>query len=80
MHFLFNSCRVILNITLQLNSLGWFLYCTVAEPKNERYKKVAPHKADLLVLSGVAEYIYIKPPKGQRLQGIKHKELRGEKT
>lgn len=33
--------------------------------------RCAPHIADLLVLSGVAEYLYIKPNKGQRVQGIK---------
>ena len=33
--------------------------------------KTAPHIADLLVLANIAEFGYITPPHGRRIQGIK---------
>lgn len=46
--------------------------------KTESDLRCARHIADLLVLSDIAEYTYIKPLKGQRIQGIKQKELHSE--
>lgn len=35
--------------------------------------KTAPHIADLFVLAGFAEFDYITPPKGKKVQGIRLK-------